>query len=215
MLRCAVPYGAAGLVDAVQALQQRNRLLQQDLDTLKLKYTGEVPCPAGWTRLSRRAMQPGMAGMPATCQAGLPAAKQTCLGAWRGPEGHFLPAAPALRIAPPVPTRSNRLSPTHPPTHPLPAELHHSHEVQGRSLLATQQELAAVAEQQGELQAARDRLDAELAGVQVRWRWLCAAGRCRLGLDACPAAPHIAHRLAGAVAQLLTLCPLVFHSCAG
>jgi hypothetical protein len=31
---------AAGLVDAVQALQQRNRLLQQDLDTLKLKYTG-------------------------------------------------------------------------------------------------------------------------------------------------------------------------------
>ena len=31
---------AAGLVDAVQALQQRNRLLQQDLDTLKVKYTG-------------------------------------------------------------------------------------------------------------------------------------------------------------------------------
>lgn len=32
---------AAGLVDAVQALQQRNRLLQGDLDTLKAKYTGE------------------------------------------------------------------------------------------------------------------------------------------------------------------------------
>lgn len=27
-------------MDAVQALQQRNRLLQQDLDTLKLKFTG-------------------------------------------------------------------------------------------------------------------------------------------------------------------------------
>lgn len=30
----------AGLVDALQALQARNRLLQGDLDTLKSKYTG-------------------------------------------------------------------------------------------------------------------------------------------------------------------------------
>jgi len=35
------PLLAAGLVDAVQALQARNRLLQSDLDTLKAKYAGE------------------------------------------------------------------------------------------------------------------------------------------------------------------------------
>lgn len=34
------PLPPAGLVDAVTALQARNRLLQKDLDTLKLKYTG-------------------------------------------------------------------------------------------------------------------------------------------------------------------------------
>jgi hypothetical protein len=36
-----VAAAAAGLVDAVQALQQRNRLLQQDLDTLKGRYAGK------------------------------------------------------------------------------------------------------------------------------------------------------------------------------
>ena len=39
------PLTRAGLVDAVQALQGRNRLLQGDLDTLKAKYTGG--CGAG------------------------------------------------------------------------------------------------------------------------------------------------------------------------
>lgn len=34
------PHPGAGLVDAVTALQGRNRLLQKDLDTLKAKYTG-------------------------------------------------------------------------------------------------------------------------------------------------------------------------------
>ena len=41
----------AGLVDAVQALQQRNRLLQQDLDTLKGKYTGRQAVPCCTSRL--------------------------------------------------------------------------------------------------------------------------------------------------------------------
>lgn len=36
---CHLP-PTAGLVDAVQALQARNRLLQGDLDTLKAKYAG-------------------------------------------------------------------------------------------------------------------------------------------------------------------------------
>lgn len=35
-------FPTAGLVDAVQALQTRNRLLQGDLDTLKAKYAGRL-----------------------------------------------------------------------------------------------------------------------------------------------------------------------------
>lgn len=38
---CHLP-PTAGLVDAVQALQTRNRLLQGDLDTLKAKYAGRL-----------------------------------------------------------------------------------------------------------------------------------------------------------------------------
>ena len=84
---------------------------------------------------------------------------------FRGLDGGLRAIPFLLPQRPPVPTRL--LSPPKPP----PAELHHSHEVQGRSLHATQQELAAAAEQQGDLQAARARLDDELAGVQVRRRW--------------------------------------------